>query len=160
MTPSQYLQQGAAAHPISPPTAPLVKEDRGKVKKPPPVVHYHLNNVTTTTDPIQNEETVLILTPLIRYYQGYWDNLAALTYPHSLIALGFIIPQTKEGHAATAELQKAIAETQNGPEDERFASISILRQDFDPPLQSQDEAVRQKQVNHKTRRAAMARARH
>ncbi|KAG8526813.1 uncharacterized protein KY384_008242 [Bacidia gigantensis] len=149
----------AAAHPLSPPTAPFVKEEAGSQRKPPPVVHYHLNNVTTTTDPITNEETVLVLTPLTRFYQGYWDNLAALTYPHSLIALGFIIPQTKEGHAATQLLQNAIAETQNGPEEKRFASISILRQDFDPPIQSQDEAERHKKENQKARRGAMARAR-
>lgn len=149
----------AAAHPLSPPTAPFVKADSGSERKPPPVVHYHLNNVTTTTESEQNEESVLILTPLARFYQGYWDNLLQLTYPHSLIALGFIIPKTKEGHLATQALQNAIADTQNGPEDRRFASISILRQDFDPPISSQDESERHKKENQRARRSAMARAR-
>ena len=149
----------AAAHPLSPPTAPFVKGDVGGENKPPPVVHYHLNNVTTTTESEKNEESTLILTPLSRFYQGYWDNLAELTYPHSLIALGFIIPKTKEGHAATQALQNAIASTQNGPEEKRFASITILRQDFDPPIASQDEAERHKKENQKVRRTAMARAR-
>ena len=149
----------AAAHPLSPPTAPFVKADSGSERKPPPVVHYHLNNVTTTTESEQNEESVLILTPLARFYQGYWDNLLQLTYPHSLIALGFIIPKTKEGHLATQALQNAIADTQNGPEDKRFASISILRQDFDPPISSQDESERHKKENQRARRSAMARAR-
>ena len=149
----------AAAHPLSPPTAPFVKGDSGGENKPPPVVHYHLNNVTTTTESEKNEESVLILTPLSRFYQGYWDNLLSLTYPHSLIALGFIIPKTKEGHAATQALQTAIADTQNGPEAQRFASITILRQDFDPPIASQDESERHKKENQKARRAAMARAR-
>ena len=102
---------------------------------------------------------MLILTPLARFYQGYWDNLLQLTYPHSLIALGFIIPKNKEGHLATQALQNAIADTQNGPEDKRFASISILRQDFDPPISSQDESERHKKENQKQRRSAMARAR-
>ena len=151
----------AASHPLSPPTAPFVKQDTSleAVNKPPPVVHYHLNNVTTTADPIGNQETVLILTPLARFYQEYWNNLLALSYPHHLIALGFIIPKTKEGNAATLSLQAAIASTQTGPEAKRFASIIIMRQDFDPPLQSQDEAERHKKENQKARRAAMSRAR-
>ena len=152
----------AASHPLSPPTAPFIKSaknaDEGK-RTPPPVVHYHLNNVTNTPDPIANSETVLILTPLTRFYQGYWDNLQAFTYPHSLIAIGFIIPKTREGNAATTALQTAIAATQNGPEAKRFASIFILRQDFDPPIDSQDEKERHKKENQKARRAAMSRAR-
>jgi len=144
---------------LSPPTAPFLKAASSGERAPPPVVHYHLNNVTTTTDPIANEETVLILTPLTRFYQGYWNNILALTYPHSLIALGFIIPKTREGNAATVALQAAIANTQNGLEEKRFASITILRQDFDPPITSQDEAERHKKENQKARRAAMSRAR-
>ncbi|MCJ1450568.1 Golgi mannosyltransferase complex subunit [Mycoblastus sanguinarius] len=153
--------ESAAAHPLSPPTAPFVKPDTSvdAVNKPPPVVHYHLNNVTTTVDPITNQETILILTPLARFYQGYWNNVLALSYPHSLIALGFIIPKTKEGNTATTALQAAIAACQSGPEAKRFASITILRQDFDPPLSSQDESERHKKENQKARRSAMSRAR-
>lgn len=152
--------QTAASHPLSPPTAPFLKaaSEDGK-RSPPPVVHYHLNNVTNTPDPIANEETVLILTPLTRFYEGYWNNILAFTYPHNLIAIGFIIPKTREGNAATAALQAAIATTQSGPESKRFASISILRQDFDPPFDSQDEKERHKKENQKLRRAAMSRAR-
>lgn len=157
---STAKRKNAAAHPLSPPTAPFVKPDASLTEaKPPPVVHYHLNNVTTTADPIGNQESILILTPLARFYQGYWNNLLALSYPHHLIALGFIIPKTKEGNAATAALQSAIAATQTGPEAKRFASIIIMRQDFDPPLSTQDEAERHKKENQKARRAAMSRAR-
>ena len=150
-----------ASNPLSPPTAAYRKEvtrPNGQ-RTPPPVVHYHLNNLTTSTDPVGNSETVLILTPLARFYQGYWDNLEALTYPHHLIALGFIIPKTREGNAATSALQAAITKTQSGPEQNRFASITILRQDFDPPILSQDEAERHKMENQRARRAAMSRAR-
>ena len=118
-----------------------------------------MNNVTTSADPTANHEKVLILTPMARFYQGYWDNLMSFTYPHSLIALGFIIPKTREGNTATAALQAAISNTQSGPEAKRFASITILRQDFDPPIQSQDEAERHKKENQKARRSAMSRAR-
>ena len=149
----------AAAHPLSPPTAPFVKADVDGKEKPPPVVHYHLNNVTSTAESVANEETVLILTPLTRFYQGYWDNLLTLTYPHQLIALGFIIPKTREGNSATQALQNAIAATQSGAEDKRFASITILRQDFDPPIVSQDESERHKKENQPARRGAMAKAR-
>ncbi|KAI9861817.1 MAG: Golgi mannosyltransferase complex subunit [Vezdaea acicularis] len=150
----------AASNPLSPPTSPFRKqspEANGK-RVPPPVVHYFLNNVTTTTDPEKHRETILILTPLARFYQEYWDNLLKLTYPHQLISLGFIIPKNYEGNAATSALQSAIALTQSGPEAARFASITILRQDFDPPV-SQNEADRHALSHQKERRAAMARAR-
>lgn len=118
-----------------------------------------MNNLTSTADPLANGERVLILTPLARFYQEYWDNLVRLSYPHELISLGFIIPKTKEGNAATSALQAAIAATQSGPIDDRFASVSILRQDFDPPIASQDEKERHKMENQKIRRESMSRAR-
>lgn len=124
------------------------------------MVHYRMNNVTSTGDPVGNRETILILTPLARFYQEYWDNLLKLTYPHELITLAFIIPKSREGNVATAQLQEQIARTQkSGPEKKRFASIIIERQDFDPPLVSQTEAERHKMENQKARRSAMSRAR-
>ena len=118
-----------------------------------------MNNLTTSSDPITNHETVLILTPLARFYQEYWDNLLRLSYPHELISLGFILPKTKEGNIATAELQAQVAKTQSGPQKKRFASVTILRQDTESPLQTQTEAERHKMENQKARRAAMAKAR-
>lgn len=119
-----------------------------------------MNNVTTTSNPEANRETILILTPLARFYQEYWDNLLRLSYPHELITLGFIIPKNREGNTATAALQEQITKTQkSGPEKKRFASIIIERQDFDPPLASQSEAERHKMENQKARRAAMSKAR-
>ena len=152
----------AASNPLSPPTSPFRKQSSGSngKPKPPPVVHYYLNNVTTSPDPVANRETVLILTPLARFYQEYWDNLLKLTYPHELVTLAFIIPKTREGNAATSALQEQITKTQtSGPEQKRFASIIIERQDFDPPIASQDEAERHKLQNQKLRRASMSRAR-
>ncbi|CAP69257.1 uncharacterized protein PODANS_1_9230 [Podospora anserina S mat+] len=157
---SASRKASAASHPLSPPTSPFRKSTGGGKPKAPPVAHYNLNNVTITSDPLGNRENILLLTPMARFYQQYWDNLLKLSYPHELITLGFILPKTKEGNAATTELQKQIAKTQkSGPEKDRFKSIIILRQDFDPPLQSQDEAERHKIQNQKIRRAAMAKAR-
>jgi mannan polymerase complexes MNN9 subunit len=149
----------AAANALSPPSLPFRKTKPNQKAPPPPVVHYQMNNLTTTVDPVANTETVLILTPLARFYQEYWDNLLKLTYPHELISLGFIIPKNREGNAATAALQAQITKTQTGPKNRRFASVTILRQDTEIPLQSQNEAERHKMQNQKARRAAMAKAR-
>ncbi|KAL1619142.1 Golgi mannosyltransferase complex subunit [Neofusicoccum ribis] len=138
---------------------PFRKSKSDSDQGPPPVVHYHMNNLTTTSDPVGNRESVLVLTPMARFYQEYWDNLLKLNYPHELISLGFILPKTREGNAATAALQEQIAKTQKGPQKKRFKSITILRQDTEVPLQSQEESERHKLENQKARRAAMSKAR-
>ncbi|KAF2817216.1 uncharacterized protein BDZ99DRAFT_456972 [Mytilinidion resinicola] len=148
-----------ASNALSPPSLPFRKAKANERPPPPPVVHYHMNNVTTSRNPVENQETVLILTPLARFYQEYWDNLLSLSYPHELISLGFILPKTKEGNAATAALQAQIAKTQSGSQKKRFASITILRQDTESPLITQNEAERHKIENQKARRSAMAKAR-
>jgi mannan polymerase complexes MNN9 subunit len=148
-----------ATSPLSPPSLPFRKSKANAPQAAPPVVHYYMNNLTTSRTPIENEETVLILTPMARFYQEYWDNLAKLTYPHSLISIAFIIPKTKDGHAAYAALQAQVAKTQSGPKSKRFAAVTILRQDTESPLQTQNEAERHKMENQKARRAAMAKAR-
>jgi len=151
-----------AVHHLSPPTSPFRKaasDSRGR-PSPPPVTRYNLNNVTTTSRPIENREHILVLTPMARFYQGYWDNLLKLSYPHDLITVAFILPKTKEGNAATSALQAQVTKTQKyGAEDARFKSVIILRQDFDSPIPSQDEGERHKMQNQKPRRAAMSKAR-
>ncbi|KAF2709948.1 glycosyltransferase family 62 protein [Pleomassaria siparia CBS 279.74] len=148
-----------ASNVLSPPSLPFRKSKSNEPPPAPPVVHYYMNNLTNTRTPIENSETVLILTPLAKFYQEYWDNLLRISYPHNLVSLGFIIPKTKEGNAAYADLQTQISKTQNGPKLKRFASITILRQDTESPLNSQSEAERHKMENQKPRRAAMAKAR-
>ena len=158
----QRKSKAAAANALSPPTSAFRKQplsDPNGRRIPPPVVHYQLNNLSATAHPIENKERVLILTPLARFYKEYWSNLLELTYPHEYISLGFIIPKGKEGNAATSALQSAISATQSGPEEQRFQSITILRQDFDGPIQSQEESERHKLENQKARRATMSRAR-
>lgn len=150
-----------ALHHLSPPTSPYRKPLPGSGPlRPPPVMRYNLNNVTMTSDPIGNQEAVLILTPMARFYPEYWENLLRLSYPHALITLGFILPKTKQGHAATIALQQHVARTQQtGPEKDRFKSVIILRQDFEDTLLSQSESERHKMSNQKARRALMSKAR-
>lgn len=152
----------AAANPLSPPTSAFRKV-AGAVGQqplsPPPIIHYQLNNLTATKTPAKNNEKILVLTPLARFYQGYWDNLVALTYPHEHVSVAFIIPKTKDGNEATKQLQEAITKTQSGPLDQRFESVIILRQDFEPAIASQDEKERHKMSNQAARRANMAKAR-
>ncbi|KAH8156418.1 hypothetical protein CIB48_g11833 [Xylaria polymorpha] len=117
---------------------PLRKPSSSKSKligERPPVRRFNLNNVTITPNPIENREAVLILTPMARFYQEYWDNLMKLDYPHDLISLGFILPKNKEGNTATAALQAQVTKTQK------------------------DEGERHKMENQKVRRASMSRAR-
>ncbi|EAW11647.1 mannosyltransferase complex subunit MNN9 [Aspergillus clavatus NRRL 1] len=159
---SQQRREDAAENPLSPPTKPFLKSQPVRhdgQQAPPPVVHYDLNKLSSTSDSAAKGEHILILTPMARFVPEYWANVAKLTYPHELISLGFIIPKDKAGNAAVAALEDAVRKTQAGPLAQRFASISILRQDFDPPLASQDEKERHKLSNQKLRREAMSRAR-
>ncbi|KAK3722439.1 Golgi mannosyltransferase complex subunit [Vermiconidia calcicola] len=155
------LGKEAAANALSPPSLPFRKPAKlgpDEVAPPPPVVHYQMNNVSQTATPIENRETVLILTPLARFYQEYWDNLCKLSYPHDLISLGFIIPKGREGNMATQQLQERIQQTQAPTNKNRFASITILRQDTEA-ITAQGEADRHALDVQKDRRAAMSRAR-
>lgn len=143
--------------PPVPAKKPVPKSNLAHIRRD--VQRFNLNHVTITSDPIGNREHILILTPMARFYQEYWDNLMKLKYPHELITLGFILPKNKEGNAATMALQAQITKTQKGPAKDRFRRVIIERQDFDPPLVSQDEHERHKLSNQKERRAAMSKAR-
>lgn len=129
-------------------------------RKPSPILHYYMNNVTTSNDPVGNKETVLILTPIARFYQEYWDNLLRLSYPRNLITLGFIIPKNREGNTAFAALQEQIKKTQNSASaNDKFKSIVIERENFDTTLIPQNQYEYQSVENHKAQRAALSKAR-
>lgn len=158
----QRQSAAAAANPLSPPTSAFRKSSANDAQQPlapPPIVHYQLNNLTSSSQPHLKNEKILILTPLARFFDEYWENIVALTYPHEHISLGFIIPKTADGNEATKRLQEAVKKTQSGPLAQRFQSITILRQDFEPAIQSQDEKERHKMSNQAARRASMAKAR-
>ena len=127
-------------------------------RKPPAVQRYHMNSLKATANPITNQEKVIILTPLARFYDEYWKNLLKLNYPRELVELGFIIPKGREGNLALSKLQDAVHKVQTGKRKDQFAKVTILRQDFDSPV-AQNEKDRHALPAQKARRAAMSKAR-
>lgn len=119
---------------------------------------YQMNGLKSTSRAADNREKVLILTPIARFYDEYWENLNKLSYPHELIELGFIVPHTAQGDAALRQLEKAVRKVQTGPKKDRFAKVSILRQDTDS-MGSQSEKDRHALEAQKERRAQMSLAR-
>ncbi|CCF59549.1 hypothetical protein KAFR_0H01390 [Kazachstania africana CBS 2517] len=122
------------------------------------IAHYDLNKLRSTAYAAVNKERVLILTPMQTFHKQYWENLLQLTYPRELIELGFIIPRTKTGENALKELEIAIKKVQSDKKNQRFAKITILRQDsqsFDQLAEKDRHSI----LVQKERRAAMALAR-
>ncbi|KAK9459896.1 Anp1-domain-containing protein [Lipomyces oligophaga] len=135
------------------------------VKRPPPALggassikRHQMNSLHATWKSLENREKVLILTPIARFYEEYWNNLVSLNYPHDLIEVGFILPRGREANTAAIRLEEAVKKLQTGPKKNRFGKVSILRQDFDSPF-SQSEKDRHALSGQKERRIAMARAR-
>lgn len=145
-----YLLFGGSSTQTLPGRRPS-KED-GQIKS------YKLNNLASTPRSLSNKEQVLILTPLARFYDGYWSNLLSLTYPRNLVELGFIIPSNAQGDQALKQLEAAVKKVQTGPATNRFAKISILRQDT-ASLDSQNEKDRHALSAQKRRRSLMSLAR-
>ncbi|ODQ79746.1 glycosyltransferase family 62 protein [Babjeviella inositovora NRRL Y-12698] len=120
------------------------------------ISHYDLNKLASTPMAAYNKERVLILSPMSKFYNEYWQNILTLTYPRELIELGFIVPRTAEGDVALKKLEKAVKQVQT--KDARFAKVTILRQDSES-LASQKEKDRHALKVQKERRANMALAR-
>lgn len=122
------------------------------------ISHFDLNKLASTPMAAYNKEKVLILTPVSRFYNEYWQNLLRLTYPRDLLELGFIVPRTKDGDVALKKLEKAVKQVQAGKKENRFSKITILRQDTES-LSQQTEKHRHALKVQKERRASMALAR-
>ncbi|CAH2355065.1 mannan polymerase complexes subunit Mnn9p [[Candida] railenensis] len=123
------------------------------------ISHYDLNALTTSANALENKEQVLILTPMSKFLPQYWENLNKLTYDHSLIELGFIIPRSTEGDQVLKQLESAIKKQLSSlKETEKWKKITILRQDSDS-LKSQLEKDRHALSVQKERRSMMALAR-
>lgn len=121
------------------------------------IVKYQMNKLKATPDSVDKREKVLILTPLARFYDDYWANLVALSYPHDLVELGFIVPRSKEGQHALEKLDRAVAKTQKSKD--KFAKVTILRQEAEDSLASHSEKDRHAMNVQKARRSAMSLAR-
>jgi mannan polymerase complexes MNN9 subunit len=105
------------------------------------ITRFDLRNITATAHALQNRERVLVLTPIARWYDEYWKNLMKLTYPRELIDLGFIIPKGLEGDQVLENLKARLKEVQgrNSVSGGKFNHVTILRQDVEVPIMSQDE---------------------
>nr|AAL32468.1 Mnn9p [Yarrowia lipolytica] len=95
------------------------------------IVKYNMNKLQASSQAASHSEKVLILTPLARFYDEYWENLVALSYPHDLISLGFIVPRSKRPTGAE-KLDRAVAKTQKGKD--KFSKVTILRQEAEDAL--------------------------
>lgn len=89
-----------------------------------------LNPIKSTSKALQNEEHVLILTPLrdaAPYINQHFDLLSQLTYPHHLIDLAFLVSDT--GDDTLAVLAKELERVQSH-ESTAFRSTMIVEKDF------------------------------
>ncbi|CCD25119.1 mannosyltransferase complex subunit MNN9 NDAI_0E03020 [Naumovozyma dairenensis CBS 421] len=122
------------------------------------IAEFDLNKLHSTKDASINKEKVLILTPLQKFHQEYWENILQLSYPRELIELGFIVPRTQTGDLALQSLEKAVEKTQTDKKNQRFAKVTILRQDSES-FNKLAEKERHALNVQKERRSSMALAR-
>ncbi|KAL2178136.1 Anp1-domain-containing protein [Thermothelomyces heterothallicus CBS 202.75] len=123
------------------------------------IQYVDLNPVKSTTRAIQNNERVLILTPLkdaSRYLSKYFELIAKLTYPHHLIDLAFLVSDSTDDTMAVlaAELDRI----QKRPDNVPFRSAMVIKKDFGFTL-SQDVEDRHGFAAQAPRRKALGRAR-
>lgn len=93
-----------------------------------------LNAITSTPKAVQNEERVLILTPLrdaAPYLEKYFDLISQLTYPHHLIDLGFLVSDSTDDTLGI--LSKELERVQSMP-DRAFHNAVIVKKDFGETL--------------------------
>ncbi|ODV79266.1 glycosyltransferase family 62 protein [Suhomyces tanzawaensis NRRL Y-17324] len=121
------------------------------------ISHYDLNKLTNSPDALAQQEEVLLLTPMSKFVPEYWNNINALTYDHSLITLGFILPRNTDGEVALKALESSIKDLQSKNK-LNYKKIVILRQDSNS-LESQKEQDRHALSVQKERRGMMALAR-
>lgn len=119
-----------------------------------------LNSITSTTRAIANKERVLILTPLrdaAHHLNKYFDLISALTYPHELIDLAFLVGDTTDDTLATlvAELDRI----QQRKDEVSFHSATIIEKDFGVALSQNDVKARHGVKAQGPRRKAMGKAR-
>lgn len=133
---------------------PLVIDD-STIKK------VNLNPITSTPRAAQNEERVLILTPLrdaAQYLPKYFDLLSALTYPHHLIDLAFLVGDSADDTLAVLAAELARIQKQTETLTVPFNSALIVEKDFGI-VASQSVEERHAFKAQGPRRINMARAR-
>lgn len=124
------------------------------------IAHFDLNTVRASADAANNRERVLILSPLrdaAAYLSKYADILAALTYPHDLIDLAFLVSDTADDTLATLTTELERIQAGNKP----FHRVSVFTKDFGGAalVDNLDVEDRHAYAKQAPRRKAMARAR-
>ena len=122
------------------------------------IEHVDLNPIISTPQAVSREERVLILTPLrdaVYYIPQYFDLLSALTYPHHLIDLAFLVGDSQDD--TMGALAQELERVQNSGS-EPFRSAMIVEKDFGVHL-SQEVSDRHGFEAQGPRRKAMGRAR-
>lgn len=97
----------------------------------PSIEHIDLNPIESTARPLQNEERVLVLTPLkdaAPYITKYFDLLSELEYPHNLIDIAFLVSDSSDDTLAvlSAELDRVQKRKDKVP----FRSAQIIQKDW------------------------------
>jgi hypothetical protein len=121
------------------------------------IQHVDLNPIKSTPQGLQNNERILILTPLrnaAHHILQHFDLISQLTYPHELIDLAFLVGDCTDDTLGVlaAELDRV----QRSPDP--FRSAQIIEKDFGVTL-SQDVKDRHSFEAQGPRRKAMGRAR-
>ncbi|KAH7025909.1 Anp1-domain-containing protein [Microdochium trichocladiopsis] len=123
------------------------------------IEHVNLNKLTTTPQAVQNEERILILTPLkdaAPYLSKYFELVAELTYPHHLIDLAFLVGDSKDDTLGVLAME--LDRIQKRPDKIPFNSAMVVEKDFGFKL-SQNVEDRHGFEAQGPRRKAMGKAR-
>ncbi|ORY65531.1 Anp1-domain-containing protein [Pseudomassariella vexata] len=123
------------------------------------ITHVNLNPVKSTTKALQNEERVLIVTPLkdaAPYLSKYFELIAELSYPHHLIDLAFLVGDSTDDTLGVLAME--LDRIQKRPDKIPFNSALVVEKDFGSHL-SQSVEDRHGFEAQGPRRKAMGRAR-
>ncbi|RYO77810.1 hypothetical protein DL766_001898 [Monosporascus sp. MC13-8B] len=123
------------------------------------IKHVNLNPIKSTVHALDNEERVLLLTPLkdaAPYLSKYFELIAELSYPHRLIDLAFLVGDSKDDTLAVLSME--LDRIQKRPDQIPFNSVLVVEKDFGTVL-SQSVEDRHSFEAQGPRRKAMGRAR-
>lgn len=123
------------------------------------ITSVNLNPIKSTRQALQNEERVLILTPLkdaAPYLSKYFELIAELTYPHNLIDLAFLVGDSSDDTLGVLAME--LERIQKRPDKIPFRSALVVEKDFHFQL-SQSVEERHGFEAQGPRRKAMGKAR-
>ncbi|KAF2461587.1 Anp1-domain-containing protein [Lineolata rhizophorae] len=154
MTPNEQAEWNAHLH------TPVIFNHHAPVEvNSSTIQRVDLNPITSSPKAVTNEERVLILTPLrdaAPYLEQHFDLLSALTYPHHLIDLAFLVGDSTDDTLAV--LAKELERIQSRADSVPFRSALIVEKDFGVHL-SQNVEDRHGFEAQGPRRKSMGRAR-